>query len=451
MLTNIYSQQTKRFRAGVIARAARRGTAACRAIVCSSGLLLLSSCGGNGAVNPLLDPPVLPGDPSTSVSNTYAGTQSPGLWLLTLDDGQKAFSYVSAATASSKPVQGNFAVEDGIENFGSTSTGVSAGMAVELDGRSAALRPGDNTMSPVSTIDPSGCFAVSGRVRFIYAGLEAASSDGFTNGFQEAYGTLVISTSTDGKTWQIGDQRQYALPNFSAPTPGTLTSSSAPLEYTATCSTGKSGTTITADANPVFTTPPTFVFNSAGYFVEDFPAKQATDSFAFAGVEMATASLSAADITAGSYRGLVYEPGAPGVPTTQPMRLDPLTGTKSLTGGVYPNDDPTKPAGSEYTITLGGQDSALFGVFAKSTVTKSDPSGECQVAYDADLNNNPNLTPPVQPGFDVNGVPTCSTQGVAVVGKPEGKYIIYFTSIDGTTSQSSDGNAYTLQMYLYQQ
>ena len=281
--------------------------------VLPAGLLLLSSCGGNGAVNPLLDPPSLPGDPSTATSNTYTGTQSPGLWTLTLADQQKAFSYlpITNPPTPNNPAQGNFALEDGIENFGTTRAGVSSGMAVELAGRSAILRPGDNTTTPVAMVDSSGCFPVTGRVRFIYAGLAASSQDGITNGFQEAYGTLVVSTSTDGKSWAIGDQRQYALPSFSAPTPGTLTSSSAPLEYSATCTTGKSGISLSADTNAVFAKPPTFVFNSAGYFVEDFPAKQASDSFAFAGVEMASAALSAADIASGSYRGMVYEPGAP--------------------------------------------------------------------------------------------------------------------------------------------
>jgi hypothetical protein len=414
--------------------------------VCSLGAIFvfLSSCGGKSALNPLLVPPSLPGDASTAASNGYLGTQSPGLWSLTLDDTQAAFSYlpITNAPTPNNPVQGNFALENGIENFGSTSAGVSAGMAVELAGRSTILRPGDSSTAPVAMVTPSACFPVGGRVRFIYTGIQTATVNGNTNNFLAAYGTLVVSTSTDGKSWEIGDQRQFELPTLGSPSiaPGTLSPSGAPLEYAATCSQSGGQTTITADANPVFAALPSFVFNSAGYFVEDYPGSPSPQYAGYAGLAMPSAPLSSSDVLSGSYRGLVFEPGASIVPATQPIGFDPSG--KTLVGGVYPGDDPTTIDAGNMTISLGSQDSALYGVYPQATLVMSDPSNNC-----VQVNT---VTSAVKPGFDVNGIPTCTTRGVAVVGKPEGKYVIYFTSLDGTVT-SAGHNAYTLQMYLYQQ
>lgn len=405
----------------------------------------VSGCGGNSAVNPLLDPPSLPTTPAAATSNTYFGTQSPGIWSLTLDDAHSVFSYVPI-TSPAAATQGNFGLQDGIVNMGSTAAGASAGMAVERTARISTLRPGDNMTAPVAMVNPSGCFPVTGRVRFTFAGLQATQTYGNKNSFDSAYGTLVVSTSTDGTSWAIGDQRQYELPTLgsSGVQPGTLTNTDAPLEYSATCAETKGVATITASANPVFQSLPTFRFNSAGYFIQDRPiATNSTanqDSNAYVGVVMPSAPLSSSAITAGSYRGFVFEPGAPGIPSTQPMRLDPL-GSK-LNGGVYPNDDPSGTSGPEITISLGAQDSVLYGVYPQATLTKSDPAGNCPV-----VSYNQGIT--FQTGFDANGIPTCSSRGVAVVGNPDGKYVIYFTALDGTSTDPD--NAYVLQMYLYQQ
>ena len=409
----------------------------------------VSGCGGNSTVNPLLDPPSLPTTPAAATSNTYLGTQSPGIWSLTLDDTHSVFSYVPV-TVPAPATQGNFALQSGIVNMGTSAAGTSAGMAVERTARAATLRPGDNTTAPVAMVNPSGCFPVTGRVRFTFAGFQAAQPNGNTNSFDSAYGTLVVSTNTDGTSWTIGDQRQYELTTFGnsdtpGVQPGTLTFSDAPLEYAATCTTTNGIATITAAANPVFESVPTFRFNAAGYFVQDRPiatnSASNPDSNAYVGVAMPTAPLSSAAIVAGSYRGFAFEPGAPGIPATQPVRLDQLG--SSLNGGVYPNDDPSATSGTEITIKLGPQDSVLYGVYPQATLTKSDPAGNCPV-----VNHNQG-TSMLKSGFDANGIPTCTSQGVAVVGNPDGKYVIYFTALDGTSTDSD--NAYVLQMYLYQQ
>ena len=59
----------------------------------------------------------------------------------------------------------------------------------------------------------------------------------------------------------------------------------------------------------------------------------------------------------------------------------------------------------------------------------------------------------VQAGFDANGNAICTAAGVAVIGLVDGKYVLYFTSIDGTLNPpgSSGVSAYVIQFYLYQQ
>src|SRR5262249_6649076 len=147
-------------------------------------------------------------------------------------------------------------------------------------------------------------------------------------------------------------------------------------------------------------------------------------------------------ITSGSYVGLVNEPNTKvSSVVTQPAVFAPTPGVNgSLSGGTFPNDDLAQTPGSQYTIALGSQDSQLNGVFPKATVTMPDPQFYCAVrSQNGD---------PVKSGFDLNGNPICTTTGVAIVGKPEHKYVIYFTSIDGTIDPN---HSHLFQIYLYQQ
>ena len=62
-------------------------------------------------------------------------------------------------------------------------------------------------------------------------------------------------------------------------------------------------------------------------------------------------------------------------------------------------------------------------------------------------------TPAVQPGFDANGNAICTAAGVAVVAQVDGKYVLYFTTEDGTSNPNplTANHAYLIQFYLYQQ
>jgi hypothetical protein len=394
-------------------------------------------------------PPSLPSpDPPTTLNN-YNGTQNPGIWSLTLDDTQQSFSYqpMTYPFASGSAVKGSFSVTHGFRNLGSVN-GVSAGLAVEFPSRAAILRPGDNTTSPVAMVQQSDCFAFTDRIRFVFTAMPAPKQDPGFNQNYVGYGTFAANSS-DGKSWQFGDLREYQLPEISGSggdSPGTPAATIEPTSITATCTTSNGQAIITADASPVFDYTPTFQVNQAGYFIEDrspstYP-NPAKSYLSWVGLAMSASPLSTTDIASGTYTGFVYEPNnTVSKVTTQPVALIPSTvSLGTLVGGVYPNDDLTQPPGSEYTIALGSQDSQLNGVFPSAKLTMPDPQFYCAVLSQGGG--------PVKSGFDLNGNPICNASGVAIVAKPEHKYVIYFTSFDGTVEPN---HSHLFQMYLYQQ
>jgi hypothetical protein len=403
--------------------------------------------GGSGAKN--VPSTSLPIPSAPTAMNTYNGTQNPGYWSMTLDDTAQTFSYQAITYSSGSPVTGSISNTNGVSNFGKVN-GTSAGMAVEVPSRAAILRPGANTIPPVAMVQQSSCFAFTDRIRFIFTAMPAPKQDPGFNQNYVGYGTVVANTSQDGKSWSFGDLREYQLPEISGSggaTPGTPAATIEPTSFTATCSSSNGQALVTTDANPAFNYTPTFQINQAGYFIEDRspstypnPAKQ---YLSWVGVEMPVSPLSATDISSGTYTGFAYEPNnvASNV-VTQPVAFAPADGVKgSLAGGPYPNDDLSQTPSAQYTIALGNQDSQLNGVFPNATLTMPDPQFYCAV-----LNQDGNS--PVKSGFDLNGNPICTAAGVAIVAKPETKYVIYFTSLDGTIDQY---HSHLFQIYLYQQ
>jgi len=412
------------------------------------------SQGGTASTTPSLPTPAAP-----TMKNSYVGTQNPGLWSLALDDTQQSYSYqpVTYPATPNVPNQGSFSNVSGILEFGLVD-GDSAGIAIEIPSRTAVLRPGDNTTAPVATVQQPACFAITGSIRFVFTGIPGAQQPSVTSATPDfiGYGTIVMSTGTDGTSWQFNDWSEYELPQTAGITPaGTIKVASNPLSFTAKCAAANGQALITADANPAFTASPTFSVNPAGYFIEDtspaiFPPSR-TDSLSWIGVAMPASPLTAATIASGNYAGFVYEPNNPTTAVaTQPVAFAPTTAVSgSLTGGTYPNDDLTQVPGSQYNIALGSQDSVLNGVFPNATLTMPDSQYYCAA------NSQNNLG--VKSGFDLNGNPTCTTAGVAIVGDPEGQYVIYFSSLDGTLGKLNSGGVgmaqapQILQMYLYQQ
>ena len=414
---------------------------------------MLSGCSSGGGTDQFLPASALPTAPAATSVTTYVGTQAPGYWNFVVNETTDVFSY-QAMTASSVLQSGSFGVTSGLLNLGSLD-GVALGKAAVQPAGGALLRPGDDTNYPVPMIQQSACFPLTGKLRYIYAGLAGQSAQG-TGGSTEigAYGTFVVSTGTDGASWNFEDLHLYALPKTGSSgfaIPAGTDMSTDPLLFSAACANANGQGTVTADstapfqASPAGGSPliPTFDFNPGGGFIEDRGAAPAVGPASWIGFAMPSAPVSASGVLAGSYVGFVYE-DAPGVTAlTQPVSFPlPAAGSKSLVGGTFPNDDLTQAAGNEYTITLGTQDTTLNGVFPNAQLVALDVNGNCALVAPND--------PTVQIGANASGQATCTAAGVAVVGQLNGKYVIYFTSSDGTETQVDD-EGYEIQFYLYQQ
>jgi len=356
---------------------------------------------------------------------------------MTIDDSQKAYTYQSLTPPATS--QGSFfQATNGILNLGNVK-GVALGKAVELPGRAALLRPGDNTALPVPMVQQSACFAITGKQRYIFSVPPPSTSTSF---YQAGYGTFVADTSSDGSAWNFEDLHSYALTSYITSV-GTENGQN-PVAFSATCS-GKNGQSIVAlsptasfNNQPI----PSFNFHPGG------PFEASSASSTWVGFAMPSAAVSPAAVATGSYAGFVYELNDYTSVHTQPVAFAALAGSKTLTGGVYLNDDLTQTPGGEYTITLGTQDPALNGVFPNATFTAYDIHGACSLVELAQGSQSV-----VHASFDVNGQAICTALGVATVSSFEGKYVIYFTSYDGTPISPNGlaSNAYPIHFFLYQQ
>ncbi|MBB5055585.1 hypothetical protein HDF16_000254 [Granulicella aggregans] len=423
------------------------------ALAVTSGFLGCGTGAPDNSANLSPLPPVI----TPASTTTYAGVDNPGYYSVILDDVQKQFSY-QAITFPAAAQAGYFNETDGVMNFGNTS-GAQRGLAVEQPGSAGVLRPGDVTAFPVPLVAQSDCFAIIGRLRYIYLtmGPHAASGTADESSLTPAYGTFTTSTSTDGKSWTFGDNHGYQIPYYGAGSAQTENGTD-PLTYAATCASSNGVGTIAANPSAVFVTPqdspasnPTFHFNPNGLFVEDRSPTQApamTRSALYGEIGMAVPNfpISTTDLATGTYRGLVYEFDPSSDSRTHAVSFTPPTDKSStLAGGMYANDNLTQTPATTYTITLGTQDAALNGLFTSAQLSVLDPNGVCpRVAQDA------GTAPFIKAGFNPSGSPVCLSRGVAIASKIAGKYVIYFSSYDASNSGSADVTQ-LIQFYLYQQ
>jgi hypothetical protein len=430
--------------------------------------MLASGCGGSNTTTSTL-PPGLPPPYAPTTANSYTGTDSPGLWSLTLDEAQDIFSY-QATTYPATPnvaTTGNFRNVDGILDL-TQSNLTSGGYAVELPSRAAILRPGDSTTPPVFAVQQNSCFPINGKVRFQFFAIPDAPGKSYTG---QPSGSIVVSTSANGSTWNFEES--------------TLEIATQGNTFTGTCSVTNGQALITINSTAQYSQPTTFVVNQSGVALVDYSATPMSASLrSMTGFVQPESPITTSSVLAGTYAGLLYDINgtANGVGITQPVVFAPTPGPcpnttsapvngvcatpcpgtfsgtstttctvpcpvragvtepcpgptpvpfPSLVGGAFPNDDLTQIPGTNYIISLGTEDPNNNGSYPNASVAGPDPTYVCYGTSQA--------------GIDAYGNPTCTVPVTAIVGYSGSKYMIVVSS---STSSAWGLGGY---FYLFQQ
>jgi len=398
-------------------------------------MLLLAGCGGSGSQSGGSSGQGLASPSPPSQINYYLGSNG-DIWTVSLDHVNSQVTgkditknglslhqpYGSAA--------GTFGTAGSFMKFSLNSvpippvmTGDPAvgGLGLDIPGRAAMVRFGDITNSVVPLIPSQSCPTISGTATYLFVTIPnptwAVQSD-------VAYGTFQVSV-TD-QTWNFSGVSQFTL---SGGSPG-VAATPLPAGYCGQSTTGFSVTAAsTSNDNPPVATV-TMGFGPSGFFVEDNGSQQSTPPGVVpsnalgagggaVGMIQPSSPLNTANVLAAQYAGFVYEPVAT-VSTnsvvTQAVSFG-CAGTScpvppnstSIVGGTFPGDDPAQPAKTNVVIDLGAQD-ATNGLYPQARVTYSG------VTFPA----------------------------VAIVGNPEGKFVIYALAQDTARDLPA-------ALYLFQQ
>jgi hypothetical protein len=444
-------------------------------LVCCAAILgtaIFTGCGGSAPtlVGPDPSSPVgLPTPSAPGPVNIYSGGQSPGAWSFTLDHTNSLFSY--------QPVTYPAAATTGtLESDASFVNLSGSGLAYEVPGRAAVLRPGSNG-SPVFLVPQSACYSINGRVRFQYIDLFSGPlvQNPTENSFDTLpYGSIVASTDSTGKSWQFQNMQgsSIILPTGSQSAAPAI-SASGPASFSGTCAAANNEAAVTfsnlqsaldvywdGSLTPYSPVPtPGAVSNvwvgPSGFFAADQsdPTLSTPTGASMAGVLEPGSPLSTSLIVAGQYLGFMYEapvsvPGYTSPAVTSPVGFGQVvTGTSStITGGIYPGDDVTGMPNSDTQISLGSQDTTQNGLYLGVTITVLDPQQNC-----ANFAGNPNAggfqPQGVSEAVNAQGYVTCTFPGVAVVGNPEGKYSIFIS----TYNWAARFAGVPMEIFLFQQ
>ena len=384
-------------------------------------MLLLSGCGGSSQNGNSTSGQGLVVPPPPSQINKYLGSNG-DIWSVSLDHTNSQVTgkditknglslhqpYGSAA--------GSFTMAGKFMTFSLTSVPTPpvmtgdpnvGGLGLDIPGRAAMVRFGDVTNSVVPLIPSESCPTIQGTAAYIFVSIPNAA---WSDQNDVAYGAFQVSVT--GQNWNFAGVTQFTLAGMSP----SATATPLPAGY---CGLSTTGYSVTAASSPNDTPPVATVtmgFGPSGLFVEDNGSEQSTPpgvvpsnslggGAGAVGVVQPAAQLNTSDVVGAKYAGFFYEPVATVFDTsvvTQAVSFGcagascpaPPTST-SMVGGTFPNDDPSQAAKSNLVIDLGPQD-PTNGLYPKAQLT-------------------------------VSGV---SFPAVAIVGNPEGKFVIYALAKD---------------------
>ena len=372
-----------------------------------------------------------------------AGGEYVPFWTFILEDAENSFSYDPAINNSNNlPLitSGTSSADNGYLALTTVGQPTAAqGYALTIPGEAALLRPGDSTTPPVITAGMSSCPIVSSSETFLFVALPGAFWNPATSA---AYGSIQAGTDATGTAWSFSNQSQSLFA-------GSGTPPVYPASFTGTCGQGINGYSI--GVLPTYTWPtyePQLSVSPSGFFTETTTGAVVGDigikvQQPFIGVVAPSSALDTTSLAAGKYLGFVYESLLSTAPnqnaTTQLVSFGSGaagSGT-SMTGGVFPNDDPSQTPASNITVNFGTQSAGQNGLYTGVTVTIPDTNtSRAGLANCANGGGTSGTAP--------NGSPTCTFPAVAIAGNPQSKFAIFLIGQD--PSQEAP-----FGLYLYQQ
>jgi hypothetical protein len=306
-------------------------------------------------------------------------------------------------------------------------TDQTTGFALDVPGRMALVRYGDDTFPLIPLAPTNSCPSIGGSVTYNYVTIPGKPSAGgptWLPNTDSTYGTFQVTTAAS--TWNFAGITQFTLTGMAPVSPGSGLSAG----Y---CGISRTGYTVTVASNSM--NPPiatvTMGFGPSGFFLEDNGSAQATPvgvvpsnalgaGVGAIGAIQPSSALTTSEVAGAKYLGFYYEPGISGGSQALVTQLASFGCTGSscpmppaptaMIGGVFPNDDPTQPPGENVTIDLGTQDANNNGLYPAATIT-------------------------------VSGI---NFPAAAVVGSLENKYAVFLIAEDTT-------NNVPLAIYLFQQ
>lgn len=451
-------QLARRNRRGMMTNNRESKTGMLRAAVGRSALsilcggLFLLGCGGSSDSNSSAAPAgeVYSYQGVSNLTPATTGAAYVPFWSFVLEGNENSFSYSSSFDPTNNLAQvtsGTYSADGAYlaltshqSGNGSGSQLANAGYALTIPGEAALLRPGSTAAVPVVTAQMSSCPAISSGETFLFVALPGAYWNAATSA---AYGSIQASTDSTGSTWKFSNQSQSLLAASGSPP-------SYPASFNGTCGQGTLGYNIGVLATT--TSPyydPQIAVSPNGYFAESTTGSTVPTVVTpqevqqpLVGVVAPSSALNTANVAAAKYLGLLYEslPSTSASPTTELVSFgSSIAGSgTTMTGGVFPKDDPTQTPAANITVNFGVQSSTQNGLYPGVIVTEPDTT-ETQIGVNHCTANGGTS------GTAVNGSATCSFNAVAVVGNPKNVFAIFLLGLDPLQSSAPFG------LYLYQQ
>jgi hypothetical protein len=368
----------------------------------------------------------LPAIPAQTNVNTYS---APGWeWYISLPNRTYNYTTKGPGGTALQPSAGIFSSVGDFEGLGDDFLGIPFGfdgLNVEIPSGVSLLQPAieatsDDTLAVGVPLPATGCLAPNGTVTIDYLDFSSAIDGSKTVATDALYASAGLNYK-DG-TFSYSNAQQFALGGASAST------NTIPF-VDSYCIQSYSGYAIESTAVPVSSTVSNTLLTYLG--TSGVVVGGINGGNSLVGIVEPSAPIDLSAVTAGSYRGFYYNtssgsyPGPAYFGTKSEWVASPVfkqTGS-SLVGGntsfqTFAFTYPPLPVPGNILINFGTQDSSHPGLFPSATIT--EPSSTSCPASDQST------------GLDDSAY--CTFPVAALIGKSYGKYIIFVSGPELTTT-----------------